>query len=729
MDGTPTLGTACGGNGVRSSGRGEGEATERQAAWSQNGRSKCLGHGTPPVVALPWPMRRKVVIAALVVLAFLAVTIALWPRRSRVELDVAFEIVELGTTQATVAWRTRETERGSLRFEPLLGGRGPEVVTAPPPRTTKHRLMLRGLEPGTRYRYALAAGGPSFTFETEPLPGTPFSFLLVWGPPPPNVVDRARSESAAFILSLAELSREGADPYAAVRPSLRVFGPTGPDSRVAARPRSESWALDWGGLRLLLVGDPEAAASLLERPSAHTIGIILTESEPDLDAAEVEALHATIVQHNTANPGHRVAFVLMQSAERTPDQRDDVNYALLQAPRGDAPEAGLARVDVGPDSTVAQLLGDGEELVLRKPPLRRWRSCKECRALADQGAYEQSVRAYQAFIADHEGHYQIDDAHYAIAQLLDERLFRFAEALEWYRKLVVSYPESTLVPLARQRVGYLSARADGDFQPLARFERIRKVELARHKAEPSERSRLLGEIGALLVEFPNCAIGAEVSYWLANQYRTLDPERAVALYRELLQRHPASAFVSDARIEIGETYYDARRYREAVVAFREAAVAEPERAAAIGAQLARSERNLRRGRLAWASWGLAGLVFALGLVRAPRLPSAVELRRAAVAFVAVALLTLTGAWFIHEQFATRTELFGLALTGPLVGCFAYPLTAKIGRWLTGTTADAPRGRARRAALVGMLLDLVLLLATSYLAIYYLCEHYLTGFGL
>jgi hypothetical protein len=122
-------------------------------------------------------------------------------------------------------------------------------------------------------------------------------------------------------------------------------------------------------------------------------------------------------------------------------------------------------------------------------------------------------------------------------------------------------------------------------------------------------------------------------------------------------------------------------------------------------------------------------VLALGLVRAPRLPSAVELRRSVVAFVAVALLTLTGAWFIHEQFATRTELFGLALIGPFVGCFGYPLTAKAGRWLTGAATGAPRRRALIAALVGALLNLALLLATSYLAIYYLSEHYLVGFGL
>src|SRR5512133_2020234 len=107
-----------------------------------------------------------------------AATPASWPRRSRVELDVAFELIELGAHQATVAWRTREPGRGSLRYLPLSEQRAAEVATAPPPGTTLHRLVLRGLEPATRYRYGLAAGGPDYAFETQPLPGTPFSFLL-----------------------------------------------------------------------------------------------------------------------------------------------------------------------------------------------------------------------------------------------------------------------------------------------------------------------------------------------------------------------------------------------------------------------------------------------------------------------------------------------------------------------------------------------------------------------
>jgi tetratricopeptide (TPR) repeat protein len=295
---------------------------------------------------------------------------------------------------------------------------------------------------------------------------------------------------------------------------------------------------------------------------------------------------------------------------------------------------------------------------------------------------------------------------------------------------VAEYPESTLVPLARQRVAFLTARADHEFEPLARFERIRRQELARHKQSPADRERLLQQVQVIVSDFPTSVLCPEIRYWLANQYRQSNPDRAVELYRELLAKHGDQPLAADARIEIGETYYEARRYREAEAAYRDALRADPARAAAIEPQIKRSTRNQRRHTLATTGWAMLALLVVPVAAFRPRGLSRRELRRGVMALCALAPVTLLGAWLVHEQFASRLELFGLALAAPAAACLGYPVTASLGRKLVRSPEDDERrGRRWLAALAGVLLSLLAVLAASYLAIYHLNEHYLTAFGL
>jgi len=391
----------------------------------------------------------------------------------------------------------------------------------------------------------------------------------------------------------------------------------------------------------------------------------------------------------------------------------------------------VARLEPGLAATVTQVLDRRSKPSPHMLELGRRRTCKQCRQLADQGAYEQSVKAYQEFIQTHQGHYQIDDAHYAIAEIYDERLFRFPDALGWYRKLVAAYPHSTLVPLARQRIAYLSAHADHDYQPLARFERIRKVELAQTPPGSSARMRVLAEVEGILAEFPGCSLAPTMIYWLANQYRATDPDRAVATYRRLIAAHPRDEAVDDAWIEIGETYYQAGRYREAIAALEQARDAVPARAQVIEAQIGRARRNATRAALAWASWATLLLVVAAATLVRPRGLWARDFRWAAAAFAPLGSVILIGGWLVHEQFASPLELVGLGLGIAASATFGFPFASALARKLVlGGRADAAGlGRELLAGLVGALLGLWLLGVGAYLTVLYSNEHYLTSFGL
>ena len=176
----------------------------------------------------------------------------------------------------------------------------------------------------------------------------------------------------------------------------------------------------------------------------------------------------------------------------------------------------------------------------------------------------QELEAYKQFIADNEGHYQIDDAYYAIAELLDERLFQFAQALAWYERLIERYPDSALAPMARRRIAYLEAHNDADYAPLARFERIRRVRFARSQHDPAARAACLADAAGILEDYPDCSMAPAILYWLANQHRLGAPDGAAALYRTLLDRFPDSRLAGRAWLEMGETYYAAGQHARAL---------------------------------------------------------------------------------------------------------------------------------------------------------------------
>ena len=639
---------------------------------------------------------------------------------------LATEIYHQEDGRVSIAWSTRAATPGRVQYR-RAGGDAPWRTSAQEggPRT-RHRVTLTGLEPGTRYRYQPVGSKVSHVFQTRPKQGSSFSFLLLWGAVPGDVERLRQAELPDFILSLQPLARGGADPLVASRAVVPVHDPSGagpPGSRARGR---QAWALDWGGLRLAFARQAAQLSSLLDAPGAHTVGVVYTGADPlDPASAGSHALHLALQRHNRRAPEAKAAFVIHPGDAVRRQEVDGVVYLTL--PPG---IPGAARLDVERGSVVAVTLPGGKELVLRSAAVPRRRTCKECRRLADRGAYEQSVRAYKEVIRTHAGHFQMDDAHMAVAEILDENLFRYREALVWYRRLVARYPRSGLAPMARQRVTYLEAHSGHVFVPLARFERIRKVELARLRADPAALQAALGKVEAIIRDYPQSTLAPVMIYWLANQHRDLDADRAVTFYRRLISRFAGHERVADARVEIGETYYQARRYGEAMDAFQAARRALPRRARALEAQVERAARNLQRQAAARAAGALSLLLLLAGAIWPPVGISRRRLATASKAFLPLACLTLLGGWLVHEQFSSVQTLVVLALAIPAAACFGYPFAAALAHKPLG--ADVARvgiGRRLLAGALSLLASLLLLASVTYLAVYLLNEHYLTTFNL
>jgi tetratricopeptide (TPR) repeat protein len=653
-------------------------------------------------------------IISVIVIVIIAVV---WKSGRSTEANIKPEVLNISTSQAAIAWISKAKYKGSVSYVPAGDEIAPLSATENFGASDQHEVVLTGLRPSTRYTYWLDDSPTRFQFQSQPAPSSPFSFLIVWGDISDRIVSLLRSEAGEFIISLTPSAGHGSDMFSNVRPYVPVYGLSGVDSpflkAVGSKPQTVDslWKLDWGGLRLIFVGkeaDSDKIAEMLSAPSAHTIGII-TSSDIISAPFGQSKLHSMLVGHNKQQPTRPAAFVAIVGSGQENSEIDGVRYFGIDTAR----RAGAARVDIDVESARAVFVDENREVALKQPPLKQKRTCEECRRLADKGAYEASVKAYIEFIETHKGNYQIDDAYFAIADIYDSKLFDFKKAQDWYRLLIAEYPDGTFTSLANQRIKYISAYSDYDYKPLASFERIKAIEFARKKEQPQERSKIFDQVRALIKQYPDSNVAPVMQHWLANQYRLSDPNKAVEAYMALRKNYRGNSQAQEVMVEIGETYYDAGRYKEAIKAYSEALNELPAMADTIRAQITRSERNIRRDKIAYACWAIVAVTLIGAVLKKPQQTDTSRIIWSVAAFAVVWAALSFAAWLIHEQFNSTGEMVWIVFSFSAITALSALISMKF----------TVRANVH-SVLAGTLVGIVFFLAGIYLAIYYIYVHYL-----
>ncbi|MBF0223831.1 MAG: hypothetical protein HQK76_00125 [Desulfobacterales bacterium] len=676
-------------------------------------------------------MKRILVYITALILLIIGLSIygvSLYKKTSNI--DIYPEIVNIKPFEATVAWQSNNLYKGRIYYHPVKDDTNPLLSEESIAGSYQHEIILTGLNPSTRYTYWIDKSNMYFQFQTQPSATTPFSFILLSG----NVLgfdikELIVSELPEFIFYTNSISDKNLDSFNEIRSFLPIFNMNGADANffkaVEDNIIKPLWLIQWGGLDIIILNktltDFNEIKAFLNQSSAHTIGIMTNfESMPP-------DIHAILVEHNLKKASNVVVFVLILSSYSETSDKDGIKYAFISS---DIKSAEAIRVDVDTEWIKATFINEGKEVFLKSPPLKQKRTCEECRRLADKGAYEESIRAYKDFIENHKGHFQIEDAYYAIASIYDEKLFQFKQALSWYKRLIEEYPEGTLSSLAKQRVDYLMEYNEYNFEPLSRFERIKKVEFGRQIQNIKAQENLLKQVETIIETYPNCKLAPVMLYWLANQYRQISLEKAVNSYLKLRQNYPDYQNSKEVMIDIGDAYYQAGKYQKSLLTYQKALIELSELNQTITNQIKRCNRNILRDRLFYVALSIFIFFTLMGLFLKPFQIDRKRLKLITILALVVMVVLYIYGFLIREQFSSNKEMylliFGISIMVWFSSWISLCCSNNLSIW---NKMSSKSSRLFSRIICSILVGFCYFISGLYIIIYSVNIHYLLSFQL
>jgi len=464
---------------------------------------------------------------------------------------------EVGPFTAKLTWATEQPVAMRVVYgEGELFDR--ELVEEQP--TTDHLIKLTGLKPSTRYRYRLEPGGETASFRSAPGKDGAFDLVVLSTEAAACRADARALKTLPDVVVLAGPCDGEPARHAEAMLTLTL-------------PEKQTISLRYGRWRLLLAADSEAVVQVLaEGEGGSERSIVVLGKLPEIIPAELANAVVT-----------------------------DGRQALYAGREVSWPEAqvGWLEVDAFEVAAVFDVEKQHQRQVIVEAPPETKKTCLYCDRLMESGRYEESLTWYRNFIQENQDRYAIEDAYYAIARILDEKLFAYERAITAYRDFVERYPRSRRVTLARHRLDYLQTYSDGDFAPLRSFEQA-KAKMVRDNPLPT-----VAQVEALVEQYADAAIVEEALFWLGHLLETEDTRRAKKHYRALRQRFPDGENAVLAAIALGDIEYRAKHYHRAIVAYGEALQVAPETYhISINEKLRKSQRNVWRERIRYSAWGV-----------------------------------------------------------------------------------------------------------------------------
>lgn len=616
--------------------------------------------------------------------------------------EVTPTIIQLNESQVTISWESNIPYTGKILYKVAGTKETPREITDKLGETTNHEVELTGLQPSTQYSYWVDGMQNKYNFTTKPVQDAVFSFIVTNNSEEEDYLSVLKSEAASFIISLNKNTTQALEKCA---PYVPVF--------IVDKPQ---WIINWGGLHLtVLTKNTEID---LNMAGNHTAGVFVFSELLGNNSIEESNLHLRLKAHNSQVGNTKVSFVGLINSKKEKEKIDGISYVgLAQGKGNNEPGNYTFFVNVDIESTSAYFVSAEKEILLKEPPLQGKRTCQECRRLADKGAYEQSIKAYTEFIETNQGHYQVDDAYFAIAELYDNKLFQFQNALDWYNNLTDNFPESNLVPLVNQRIKYITKYNEANFEPLAAFEKVKTYEFAKAKNIQEEQVKVLEKLDKIIKQYPETRLAPVMKLWMANQYQLIDVEKAVHIYNSIRIDYADFSTENEVSVKIGETYYKNEEWKKAYEIYTIVAQEYPELNETTSSQLRRIKRNLKRIQRNYISLSILIITFLVLLLLPKRGYKHPGWKTLTIMYIINFGVLFFFAWMYREEFASIKEMLLLIIAftvSILLGVIsAYTFSRKL-----------IQNKPFLANLAGSALGILIFLCGFYQGIYNIYEHYL-----
>lgn len=526
---------------------------------------------------------------------------------------VDLHLEEVGPFSVSLVWETDEPAVFQIEYgEGLLYDR----LAKEEKENRKHRLRLVGLKPSTYYHYRLKAVGAFAGQVTEA------GFRSA--PSEAGAYDLVVLDDQAGLCHAGSFNRPAfPDIVVTLSPCSGFLANRAHSILTRQIPKTGVKTIKYGRSYIVFTADISSLTSKEEKYLAEDKQIILIL--PQLP--------------ETLPPGWEQALVL--SARGVMHQGEVTRW-----PKTDAAWLEVDAYEIN------AIIGEGKKtkrkVIVTAPPEVR-KSCLYCSRLMESGRYQESLAWYRDFIEKNQDRHAIEDAYYTMARILDEKLFRYDEAIAAYREFLVRYPQSRRITLLRHRLQYLDDYQDHGFVPLERFEKA-KAGLKQDQPQPTA-----DKVSEIINEFPEAAIVKEALFWLGHLLQEKNPASARDHYRHLMQKFPTSENAALAAIALGDMDYQAKDYRQAVTTYSRAMERVPERYhLSIADKLRKSKRNIWRERARWLAWIVLAFWLVLSMIWKIR-PSWHDLWLTLV--VLAGYLLLVGAFFAITFETTREMLW------------------------------------------------------------------------
>ncbi len=496
-------------------------------------------------------------------------------------------LVEVEPYSAALAWNSAHEETFTVLYgEGTLFDR--EITTEA--RSKNHEVKLTGLKPSTRYSYRIEPSGASASFRSAPAKDGAFDIAVLDSGSPACGDSGAGFDTNPDIVILASNC-----PGAAANHPESILTLGIPDDPIR---------LKFGNSSLIIASD------------------IAALSENDIDGTKEKTIAVT-----KALPDAAPEFLL-----KTPIISP--RGALLNGVKTLLPKEQSAFLEVDAfEIAFAESKSDAHArtVIVEAPPETR-KTCLYCDRLLESGRYEESLSWYRNFVAENRDRHAVEDAYFSMARLLDEKLFRYNQAIGAYEEFLKLYPKSRKTMLAEYRLEYLRGHSDADFKPLQIFDKA-KAGLVRGDPMPA-----VVKVESLLANYPDSSVSREALYWLGHILETKDPRHAIGHYRNLIEKYPDGDDAVAASIALGDIAYRAKRYLRAIENYRAAAKnASDKFTLSIEDKLRKSHRNVYREIARWASWFILAAWLAITLLSRPDVAMS-DLRRSAFLIVIYAFV-------------------------------------------------------------------------------------------